>query len=186
MLGVVLLDSPVLGGLLSKGVQLAKAVGLNQRISPGRVSRQRRHHWPSTDAAHAHFAARWAPEVLRDYIACGVQPAGDLESAGQRLAFHRDIETTIYDTLPHHMSALLHRNPLRCPVAFVGGTQSAENRQVGLRATERLTHGRMSWIEGSHLFPFEQPTAATAQVLHWLKVFSETPESSVRPQGRPV
>jgi hypothetical protein len=62
-------------------------------------------------------------------------------------------------------------------MAFVGGTQSVENRRVGLRLTERLTHGRMSWLEGSHLFPFEQPDAAAAQVLQWLRSFREAASS---------
>ena len=84
------------------------------------------------------------------------------------------------------MTALLRRHPLRCPVAFVGGTQSAENRQVGLRSTERLTHGRMSWLEGSHLFPFEQPADAAAQVLDWLKAFAGMPDFPSNPGSRPA
>ena len=59
-------------------------------------------------------------------------------------------------------------------MAFVGGTQSVENRQVGLRTTERLTQGRMSMIEGSHLFPFEQPQATARAVLDWIGSFRDT------------
>jgi surfactin synthase thioesterase subunit len=81
------------------------------------------------------------------------------------------VETLIYNTLPHDLTARLRRRPLACPMAFVGGTQSVEVRQVGMRATERWTHGRVSWVEGSHLFPLEQPATAAAQVLHWLQVF---------------
>jgi pimeloyl-ACP methyl ester carboxylesterase len=173
--GVLLLDSPILGGAVSQAMRVAKATGLVQRLSPGHVSRRRREHWPSADAAYAHFAAkpafaRWSPEVLRDYIACGVQPAGD--GGGHRLAFRREIETTIYNTLAHHLSALLRRHPLRCPLAFIGGTKSVENRQVGLRATRALTHGRMSFVEGSHLFPFERPSETTHEVLRWLREFA--------------
>jgi len=175
--GVVLLDAPILGGLVAQMVRLGKATGAVERYSPGNVSVRRRQHWPDAEAALAHYAAkpafaRWAPEVLRDYIACGVQPAA---GGGHCLAFRREVETAIYNTVPHHMSALLRRHPLQCPVAFVGGTHSVENRRVGLRPTERLTHGRMSWIEGSHLFPFEQPAIAAAQVLHWLKLFEGAP-----------
>ncbi len=189
--GVVLLDSPILGGFKSQAVRFGKLTGAVERFSPGRVSVRRRQHWPDADAAHAHFAAkpvfaRWAPAVLRDYIACGVQVVGAAEGAGHGLAFRREVETSIYNTLPHHMTALLRRHPLRCPVAFVGGTHSAENRQVGLRPTERLTHGRMSWLEGSHLFPFEQPAAAAAQVLDWLKLFADGPDARARPETRPV
>lgn len=177
--GVVLLDSPILGGLLAQTVRLGKATGAVARYSPGRVSMGRRQHWPDAAAALAHFAAkpafaRWSPDVLRDYIACGVLPAGAGAGAGHGLAFRREVETAIYNTVPHHVVALLRRHPLRCPLAFVGGTQSVENRRVGLRATARLAQGRISWIEGSHLFPFEQPDAAAAQVLHWLRAFRDT------------
>ena len=176
--GVVLLDSPVLGGLVSHTMRVAKLTGLVERISPGRIARRRRQHWASADDAYAHFAAkpafaRWAPEVLRDYIACGVETeAATLgEAQGHSLAFRREVETQIYDTLPHHLTALLRRHPLRCPLAFVGGTHSAESRQVGLRATRSLTHGRMSFVEGSHLFPFEQPHTTAAAALGWLRAF---------------
>lgn len=176
--GVLLLDSPILGGMISQTMRFAKATGLVKRLSPGHVSRRRREHWPTADAAHAHFAAkpafaRWAPEVLRDYIARGMQAAGETQDTGYSLAFRREIETRIYNTLPHHLTALLRRHPLRCPLAFIGGTNSIENRQVGLRTTRALTHGRMSFIDGSHLFPFERPQETAAQVLNWLNEFAD-------------
>jgi pimeloyl-ACP methyl ester carboxylesterase len=77
--GLVLLDSPLLGGLAGQVMRLGKATGAIRRFSPGHVSQRRRQHWPDAEAAYAHFAAkpafaRWAPGVLRDYIASGVQP----------------------------------------------------------------------------------------------------------------
>jgi pimeloyl-ACP methyl ester carboxylesterase len=180
--GVVLLDAPIIGGVKAQAMRLGKATGLVERFSPGRISARRRQHWPDAEAAYEHFAAkpafaRWAPGVLRDYIACGVQPAGELEGAGHRLAFRREIETRIYNTLPHHVAGLLRRHPLRCPAAFVGGTDSFEVRQLGMRTTERLTHGRLSWIEGSHLFPLERPVETAAEVLKWLDVFRAEPSA---------
>ena len=172
--GVVLLDSPLLGGIVGQVMRLGKATGAVRRFSPGKVSQGRRHRWPDAEAAYAHFAAkpafaRWAPEVLRDYIACGVEPV----EIGHGLAFRREVETQIYNTLPHHVGPLLRRHPLACPMAFVGGTQSVENRQVGLRTTARLTQGRMSMIDGSHLFPFEQPQATARAVLDWIGSFRD-------------
>jgi pimeloyl-ACP methyl ester carboxylesterase len=169
---VVLLDSPVLAGWRAHGVRVAKATGLVKRISPGRVSRTRRHHWPSTEAARAHFAAkrafaRWDPAVLDDYIAAGTEP--DPGGEGVRLSFDRAVETRIYDTLPHHLGTLLRRHPPGSPVAFIGGTRSAELRQVGLEATRALTRERLIWIEGSHLFPMERPLDTAAVVLRALK-----------------
>ncbi len=169
--GVVLIDSPVLAGWRAHSVRVVKATGLIGRVSPGRVSRRRRDHWPSAEDARRHFAARhvfarWAPEVLDDYVASGLEP--DPERGGVRLAFRREIETRLYNTLPHDLGMLLHRHPPRCPVAFLGGTQSVEVRQVGLVATRAVTRGRIEWIEGTHLFPMEQPRATARAVLRLL------------------
>lgn len=164
---IVLLDSPVVAGWRAHSVHVMKLSGLMQRVSPARFSVRRRRHWPSADDARRHFAAkaafaRWAPGVLDDYIACGTGPAPDGD--GVVLAFRREIETRIYVTLPHHLARVLRRHPLRCPVHFVAGTRSAEIRQVGLAATKALTHGRIEWIDGTHLFPMELP-AETAQAV---------------------
>ncbi len=166
---VVMLDSPIISGWKAHALQVAKTTRLIARVSPGKVSRRRRHHWPDADAVHAHFQtkttfARWDRRVLADYVACGFDDAGD-GSGARVLGFRREVETRIYDTLPHQIPQLLRRHPVRCPVAFVGGTRSNEVKQVGLVATRALTHGRIEWIEGSHLFPMEQPEATAAAVL---------------------
>ncbi len=172
--GLVLLDSPLLTGWRAHSVHAMKLGGLFQRLTPGRVSVRRRWQWPSAAAALAHFAsksafARWQPEVLQDYIAAGMEP--DPQGAGPeavRLAFRRDIETRIYNTLPHHLGRVLLRHPPGCPAAFIAGTRSVEVHQVGLAATRALVGERLTWIEGSHLFPMERPAEAAAAVLHWL------------------
>lgn len=177
--GLVMLDSPVLSGWKARAVQVAKAAGIGERFSPGHVSKRRRQQWDSADAAFEHFAAkpafaRWAPGMLRDYIASGTEPHGRL----RRLSFHRDVETAIYNSLPHHLGRVLRAHPLQCPSAFVRGTDSQEIRQVGLRATERLVQGRLSAIEGSHLFPLERPAETAAEVLRLI--------ASMRGAGAPA
>jgi len=167
--GLVLLDSPVLSGWKARAVQVAKAAGIGERFSPGNVSKRRRQQWDSAEAAFEHFAAKpafapWAPGMLRDYIASGTEPHG----AHQRLSFQRDVETTIYNTLPHHLDRLLRAHPLQCGMAFVRGTESTEIRQVGLAATQRLAQGRISSMPGSHLFPMEHPLETATEVLHWI------------------
>jgi pimeloyl-ACP methyl ester carboxylesterase len=170
--GVVLLDSPVVAGWRAHGVQVAKATGLIKRVSPGRVSQSRRHHWPDADAALAHFAAksmfaRWDPAVLADYIRAGTEP--EPVQGGVRLAFDRAVETRIYNTLPHHFGTLLKRHPPACPVHYLGGTRSAEGRQVGMAMTRALSQGRIGWIEGSHLYPMERPVETAQAVLDAIK-----------------
>lgn len=171
--GVVLLDSPILSGWKSGLVSLVKAAGQMRRLSPARVSIRRRDHWPSIEHVLRHFSgkpmfARWHPEVLRDYVETGTEPdPDDPEGIARRLSFHREVESAIYATIPHWLDAYLRRHPLAVPVAFMGGRHSRETRQVGLAATRRITQGRVSWMEGSHLFPFERPDETVAELLNW-------------------
>jgi pimeloyl-ACP methyl ester carboxylesterase len=164
---VVLLDAPIVAGWRAHGFRMLKASGLIQRGGPGKISSRRRMHWPSREAVRAHFEgkhafARWDRRVLADYLEHGFEPDG---AGGMRLAFHRDVETRIYNTLPHHVPQLLHRHPLRCPVGYVGGTRSAENRQLGIAYVRRLAGDRWRWIDGTHLFPMEKPDETAAAVL---------------------
>lgn len=163
--GIVLLDSPLLGGWKATTLGVFKTTQVVGSVSPGAISRRRRFHWPDQAAALEHFRhkkafARWDPQVLEDYIEHGTR-----EADGQRvLSFHRDIETAIYNTLPDNLERLLHRHPLKCPVAFIGGLQSREMRQVGLGLTERVTRGRITMVDGTHLFPMEKPAATAAAI----------------------
>lgn len=168
--GLVLLDSPLITGWRAHSLQAIKAAGLMRRVSPGRVSRRRRFEWPSRDAVHAHFVskhafARWDPRVLHDYVAAGFEE----RDGGTRLAFRREIETRIYDTLPHHLPSVLRRHPLKCPLAFIAGTQSAEMRQAGVEASRLLAKERFLWLEGTHLFPMEKPDRTAAEVLRLIR-----------------
>ncbi|HEX7435900.1 MAG TPA: alpha/beta hydrolase [Caldimonas sp.] len=182
--GIVLLDSPILSGWKARALQFAKAAGVGERLSPAHVSKRRRQHWASAQAAHDHFAskpafARWAPGVLRDYIESGTEPHDGHEAGpkGRRLAFERAIETAIYNSMPHHITRVLRAHPLRCPMAFIQGSHSDEVRRVGLGATTRLTQGRISTLEGSHLFPLERPQETAAEVLRWIEAFSAPAEA---------
>jgi pimeloyl-ACP methyl ester carboxylesterase len=163
--GVVLIDSPVLGGWRATTLGLAKRTALVGSLSPGRISQKRRNHWPSEQAAlesfqHKKSFARWDPQVLLDYIECGTHAEG-----GQRvLSFDRDIETAIYNSLPHKLDSLLKRHPLKCPAAFIGGTHSAEMRQAGMELTQQVVKGRVMMLDGSHLVPMEKPLATAAAI----------------------
>ena len=163
--GVLMLDSPVLGGWRATTWGALRRTPLVGAITPGAVSRKRRDRWPGAQAAFDHFRhkkafARWDDAVLRDYVNHGMRD----ENGERVLAFDRDVETAVYNTLPDNMDRVLRRHPLKCPAAFIGGTHSLEIRQVGLALTERVTHGRMMMLEGSHLFPMERPLATAAAI----------------------
>jgi pimeloyl-ACP methyl ester carboxylesterase len=182
--GVLLIDSPVLGGWRARTLELIKRTQLVGSVSPGKVSRRRRNSWPDATAAFEHFAhkkafARWDPQVLRDYITHGTHDAVHGSSTQRVLGFDRDVETAIYNTLPHNLDRLLRRHPLTCPVGFLGGTQSLEMKQVGMAMTNRLVSKahpeRMAMVEGSHLFPMERPLETAAAIDRLLRSLQPAP-----------
>jgi pimeloyl-ACP methyl ester carboxylesterase len=161
---VLLIDSPILAGWRAQTLGMFKATQLVKRFSPSAVSHKRTHTWPSREAAIAHFAskkmfARWDANVLADYV-----KAFEETESGVTLAFNRKVESAIYNTLPDNLGALLKKHPLQCPAAFIGGMQSQEMAQVGLDMTQEVTDGRMTFLDGGHLFPMEQPVATAAAI----------------------
>ncbi|GAA6141962.1 alpha/beta hydrolase [Hydrogenophaga sp. 5NK40-0174] len=172
--GVVMLDSPLISGWKANVLGLAKHTQLAGSLSPGRVSRKRRNSWPSRDDVLSHFQhkrafARWDPQVLQDYVDHGTHDHVLPDGSTQRvLSFDRDVETLIYNTLPHNVDSLLRRHPLQCPLAFIGGQESTELRHVGLRMTRKVigtdAPPRLTITPGSHLFPMEKPLETAALV----------------------
>lgn len=163
---VLMLDSPVLGGWRARAIEAAKHTRLIGSLSPGKVSRNRRHVWASAQEAYAHFAnkrmfSRWHPQALHDYVEHGTYREATAQGERYVLRFDRAVETAIYNTLPHNLDRLLRRHPLQCPVGFIGGTESVEMRQVGMTMTHKLVGKqpgpRLQMVEGSHLFPMEKP-----------------------------
>ena len=164
--GVLLLDSPLVGGWRASALGAAKQTRLVGSFAPGAVSRKRRHRWPDTQAALEHFRrkkafATWDERVLHDYVSDCLH---DDEDGQRALSFDRDIETEIYNNLPHGMGRLLRAHPLQCPVAHIGGRQSEEMKRAGMAMTTRVTQGRLMLIDGSHLFPMEKPIATAAAI----------------------
>jgi pimeloyl-ACP methyl ester carboxylesterase len=161
---VVLMDSPVVAGWRASLLRFAKLSGIDQHFSPAKFSVKRRMLWANTEEAYRHYAnkemfAIWHPEVLRDYIQHGLKPHPE----GVTLRFTRETETAVYRSLPHHLGAIVRRH-YPVPVGFVGGLDSAECRQAGMKATRRLVGRHFKMIPGGHLFPMESPAAAAIAV----------------------
>ena len=163
--GVLLLDSPLLGGWKATALGAMKRTQLVGSVSPGRVSRRRKNRWPSIEDALEYFRhkkafAHFDPQVLHDYITHCTH-----DEDGERvLTFDRDIETTIYNTLPDNLDQVLRRHPLKCNVGFIGARGSEEMKQVGMSMTLEVTQGRAIMLDGSHLFPMEKPAATAAAI----------------------
>jgi pimeloyl-ACP methyl ester carboxylesterase len=162
---VVMLDSPVVAGWRALAWRLVKLLGKGSRYSPARFSERRRNVWPSRSAAYDHFMSKdifaaWAPGVLNDYLEVGLVPHPD----GVQLRFDREVETAIYNSLPHHMGKLI-RHDFPVPVGFIGANNSEELRQAGVASTRKLVGAHFVMTEGSHLYPLEHPKRA-ARLTH--------------------
>jgi pimeloyl-ACP methyl ester carboxylesterase len=167
--GVVLMDAPVIGGWRATTLGAIKTTNLVGRISPGSISQHRRHSWADTQAVYAHFKSKrafalWDDAVLHDYVNHGTHDVHEGGATQRHLSFDHRIETHIYNTIPDGLDRLLKHHPLKCPAAFIGGLQSREMKTVGSALTAKVTHGRMAWMDGTHLFPMEKPLAAAAAI----------------------
>ena len=167
--GVVMLGSPLVAGWRASLLRVGKRLPMAEALSPAALSRNRRNTWATADEAYAHFAnkkifARWDPRVLQDYVTHGTHDETTEQGTRRALSFDRDVETLIYNTLPDHIESYLRRHPLQCKAALIGGLQSRELKKVGLAFSQRITHGRVFKVDGTHLFPMERPHVTAAAI----------------------
>ena len=167
--GVVLLDSPMLGGWKAKLLKVGKRGPGAEAFSPAAISRKRRTTWASETEVLEHFQhkkifAKWHPQVLQDYVTHGTQDEQTPQGTRRVLSFDRDVESAIYNGLPDHLETYFKRHTIQCKAALIGGLQSRELKQVGLDFSRRVTQSRVMKIDGTHLFPMEHPLVAAAAV----------------------
>lgn len=158
---IILLDAPILGYFKGTAFGMLKRLGLADRVTPARSTRERRRDWASVEDMVAHFRRRrlfrhFDADCLRDYAEFGTVAEG----GRVRLLFDPEIEYQIYRSFPHDL--VYYGNRLKLPAGFIGGRHSHELRRVGLADTRRSF--RVKRIEGGHLFPFERPQAAAEAV----------------------
>ncbi|MES2912645.1 MAG: alpha/beta fold hydrolase, partial [Pseudomonadota bacterium] len=88
--GVLLLDSPVIGGWRATALSVAKRAQLVGSVSPGAVSRRRKNEWLDKDEVLAYFRSKktfasWNEEVLLDYIEYGTHDGARDSSGDERV-----------------------------------------------------------------------------------------------------
>ena len=166
---VVMVDAPALGGLRAKALHLSKTLTLTKKFSPGVVSQKRRITWNSVEEVQAHFLskkvfARWDPQVLNDYVLHGTHEEKTDEGVQRVLSFDRNIETQIYNSVPHNLEGLLKKYPLACPVSLVAARHSNEMRLAGFDFSKKITKNRICIIDGTHLVPMEKPLVTASAI----------------------
>ena len=160
---IILLDAPVISRLSSAGLRFLKATNLLDRYSPAKITRFRRNTWQTRTEVFEHFKSKpkfsdFDEDVLRDYA-----HHGTIETErGFELFFKPSIEAKIYQALPHNLPKL--KGKLNVPTAYLGGTRSREGRLARLSFMKRNFSFTFFTINGTHLFPLENPQQ-TAQIV---------------------
>lgn len=153
---VIMLDSPLPGPVKSGIVRMAKYLGVIDRITPAGGAKRRKQQWKSREELMAYLRSKplfqtFSEACLNDYITFGFK-----QSDGQyHLLFDRDIEYSIFRTLPHHLSQ--HQQKLTVPAALVYGEQSLVVDRFDVRNMEKK-HGVTCYsMPGTHMLPMENP-----------------------------
>lgn len=164
---VILLDSPIIGRLKSNVLRLSKAMGMIDHLTPAFRSKGRQQHWQSREQVLSYLKSRklfktFADKCLEDYIDYGMEK----NESGYSLRFNRQIEYQIYRTIPHILHE--HEGRLKIPAALIYGNRSNIIDRSDLRYMKKY-HGIVNYeIDGTHMFPFEQPKVAADLILQAL------------------
>lgn len=153
---ILLLDPPLMTGLDSLGLKLAKRLGFIDHVTPARLSKGRRATWPDQATALEYFKSKklfkqFHPQALADYVEAGTEQAAQ---GGIKLRFEPQIEVAIFRNLADHLSG--SHKQLKVPASLIRGTHSdlmtpareKKIRKMGFRCYQ---------VPGGHMFPMENP-----------------------------
>lgn len=165
---LILLDPPLMSGLDSLGLKLAKRLGFIDKVTPAGITRGRRQHWPDREQALAYFQTKtlfkqFDPQCLQDYLDAGTEPD---PQGGIRLRFEPKVEVAIFRNLADHLTGSHKR--LQVPVTLMYGSHSDLITQARVRRLQRMGFSCQS-LPGGHMFPLENPEATRKQLLHTLQ-----------------
>lgn len=169
---LVLLDAPLVSRLSGVGLRLLKTTRLVDKYSPSRTARFRRNLWESKEEVYEHFRQkemfkRFDEDVLRDYANYATVESEN----GVKLLFEPRTEARIYRTIPHSFSKF--RGHLKVPAAYIGGTYSREARLARLGFMKKHFPMDFYFMEGTHLFPFENPQKTAEYIRKALAALSK-------------
>ena len=160
---VILLDSPVYGWVKSSAIKLMKRLKLINAVSPGRRTIRRRNTWDTREQLYQYLKSKptfqsFDEDCLNDYIIYGMAH----HEHHIQLRFNREIESAIYQTLPHDLGKL--KAKIKVNVGLLYGKTSTVIKVRDLKFMQRFMGFEVAAVKGDHLFPFQYPKAAALQL----------------------
>lgn len=161
--GLIMLDAPFLTRFEAHGLSLVKRLGLIDKVTPAGRTLGRKEEWDSMEEALKYFQQKklfrqFDRNCLQDYIHHGTveKPCG-----GRVLHFDAETEISIYRTIPDN---LYKTSEFKMPSAVIAGKYSDVFKKQHSYKMKRQLGMLVSWVEGGHMFPLEQPRL-TAQLI---------------------
>ena len=160
---VIMLDAPLLTRLDCVGVKCIKRLGMVDRITPAGRSLGRRSRWDDHQQAVDYFSKKalfrsFDERCLQDYVHFGT--LDNAEQQGISLKYDPATEVRVFRTFPDDHVAIS-----KVPSALIYGqkTKTVAPRHRKMMASKY----KMQVIShsGGHLFPFEFPEAAAANLI---------------------
>ncbi|MGR6874632.1 alpha/beta hydrolase [Pseudomonas sp. HK3] len=153
---IILLDPPLLDGVTSWVIGLAKRFQFIDRITPAGRTQGRLELFDNHGHAFEYFSGKSLfkqadPRCVNDYIRHGTESVND----GLKLKYSVDTEVAIYRTLPNNIS--LYNAPFNVPTTLLYGETSDVVRPALIKKIKRKNVMNVMQVQGGHLFPLEFP-----------------------------
>ena len=170
--GLIMLDAPFLTAFEAFGVNWIKRLGLIDKVTPAGRTLGRKEQWDSLEHTARYFKSKklfnaFDERCLRDYIEQGTMP---LSHGRRQLHFDAATEISIYRTIPDNLH---HTKRLPMPSLAIAGKYSDVFKKHHAFKMQRQLGMEVHWLEGSHMFPLEQPTATAKlikeNIMRWSK-----------------
>ncbi len=157
---LILLDSPIMMGSLGIFLRLSKLIGVVEKMSPAKKSRNRKDRWKSRDEALDYFKNnsffnKFSKECLSDYCEFGLKEV----SGGVTLSIPVNEECSLFNATPHNLDFMDTDN--LPPIIYCQANRRVVTSQSSINRFVKKFNAKRVMVEGGHMFPMERPESAS-------------------------
>lgn len=172
--GVIMLDPPLVSGLMGRAVELFKGTRLFDKITPAAMASTRCTRWELNTDLTAYFQQKglfrnMQKECVQDYV----QAAIEQKDGQYQLTFDNHVEANIFRTIPTHIHKKHGRLPVPGLLVTGGNTKVCRPHRIkSFLNANRFEHQVLAG--GGHMFPLERPQEVakiiTTQINEWEQI----------------